>query len=80
MHKLKVLSGKDIILILSNFGFKEISQKGSHIKLSRITDNIKQSITIPNHKEIDKGTIKAILRQLTNYIPSKELNKYFYYD
>jgi predicted RNA binding protein YcfA (HicA-like mRNA interferase family) len=80
MPKLRVLSGQDLILILSNFDFEEISQKGSHIKLSRIIDNNNQSITIPNHKEIDKGTLKAIIRQLTNYIPLLELNQYFYHE
>jgi predicted RNA binding protein YcfA (HicA-like mRNA interferase family) len=51
MPKLKVLSGEDIIKILKTFGFLISGQKGSHIKLTRLLKHdLKQSITIPNHK------------------------------
>ena len=79
MPKLKVLSGEEAIKILNIFGFNVSSQKGIHVKLVRILpDNIRQSLTIPNHKEIDRGTLKAILRQAVKYIPEKELRDYFY--
>ena len=62
MPKLKTLSGEDIVKIFSKFDFKISSQKGSHVKLVRILpDGTKQSLTIPYHKELDKGTLKAIL-------------------
>ena len=81
MPKLKVLSGKDIMRISFLFGFEIISQKGSHIKLQRTTkDNTKQSVTVPNHHELDKGTLKSIIRQLSEYIFIDELNKHFYTD
>jgi len=35
MPRLKVLSGKDVVKILSRFGFMPVSQKESHVKLSR---------------------------------------------
>ncbi len=60
MPKLKVLSGKDLIKIFEFFGFLVAGQKGSHIKLLRIFENNRQTLAIPNHKEIDKGTLKAI--------------------
>jgi len=62
MPKLKVLSGTDVIKILLSFGFEISNRKGSHIKLIRNTNFGKQTLTIPNHTEIDKGTLKAILR------------------
>lgn len=37
MPKLKVLSGQDVIKILSVFGFLVVSQKSSHAKLAGIT-------------------------------------------
>ena len=43
MPKLKQLSGKDVIKILKKFGFEVHSQKGSHIKLRRITVKGKES-------------------------------------
>lgn len=63
MPKLKVLSGQDVIKILLFFGFMIALQRGSHVKLLRIKpDKTKQTLTIPNHSELDKGTLKAIYR------------------
>ncbi|HAB53283.1 MAG: hypothetical protein A2315_14660 [Ignavibacteria bacterium RIFOXYB2_FULL_35_12] len=78
MPKLKVLSGNDLIKIFNQFGFAVQSQKGSHVKLSRVTSNRKHVLVIPNHKEIDIGTLKAIYRQANKYISEKELFPYFY--
>ena len=79
MPKLKNLSGKEILKIFSLFDFEAISQRGSHVKLRRIlSGDIKQSLTIPLHKELDKGTIKAIFRQALRYIKEEELKPYFY--
>lgn len=77
--KLKILSGEEVVKILIQFDFKILSQKGSHVKLGRIlTDGVKQTITIPYHKELDKGTLKAIFRQALKYISEKDLKSYFY--
>lgn len=78
MSGLRVLSAKKIINIFSEFGFKVIGQKGSHIKLNRDFGGVNQSLVIPNHKEIDKGTTKAIYNQGLLYISEIELSKYFY--
>jgi predicted RNA binding protein YcfA (HicA-like mRNA interferase family) len=79
MPKLKVLSGQDVITILSLFGFAVASQKGSHIKLLRLlADGTRQTLTIPNHSHLDKGTLKAILRQASRYVPESELRMHFY--
>ena len=79
MPKLKVLSGIELIGIFINLDFKIAPQRGSHIKLVRYTrDNEKQVITVPNHNEIDKGTLKAIIRQAQKYISSELLKIYFY--
>ena len=79
MSKLKVLSGEDTIVIFKKLGFFISAQKGSHVKLCRIIDhNTKQTLTIPNHKELDRGTLKAIYRQALRYVPDEDLRKYFY--
>jgi predicted RNA binding protein YcfA (HicA-like mRNA interferase family) len=79
MSKLKILSGEDVIKIFESFNFSIISQKGSHVKLKRIVNNdFKQTLTIPNHKKLDRGTIKAIYNQALRYITEKELRKHFY--
>ncbi len=79
MPKLKVLSGDDVIKIFEDFGFAVDNQKGSHVKLKRgIENNFEQTLTIPRHKELDRGTLKAIYNQALKYIPENELRACFY--
>lgn len=80
MPRLKVLSGEDVIKILEFFNFKKIAQKGSHVKFRRVINKIHQNLTIPNHKEIDKGTLRAIFNQASKYISESELMPHFYYE
>jgi len=57
----KILSGKRLIKILCReFGFYFVSQKGSHVKLSKKI-SAKEFITIvPLHKELAHGTLRGI--------------------
>ena len=59
MSKLPVLSGREIVKILDKIGYREIRQRGSHIRL--ICQN-RKSITVPNYKIISKGLLRKILR------------------
>jgi len=79
MPRLKTLSGRDVVKILSRFGFKVVSQRGSHVKLRRVlSDGTKQTLTIPLHEELDMGTLRAIFRQALRYVPEEELKPHFY--
>jgi predicted RNA binding protein YcfA (HicA-like mRNA interferase family) len=81
MPKLKVLSGFDVVKILEIFGFTVAGQKGSHIKLARTSaEGLREILTIPRHKELDKGTLKAIIRQISRYVPQDQLQIHFYND
>jgi len=57
--KLPIISGKKLIKILAKLGFQITRQKGSHVILWK--NDI--YVTVPLHKEIKKGTLKAILKQ-----------------
>jgi predicted RNA binding protein YcfA (HicA-like mRNA interferase family) len=61
MPKLKMLSGKEVISVFQRFRFEIVGRKGSHVKLRRLEGGVKQTLTIPDHPEIDTGTLKAIL-------------------
>jgi len=77
--KLKRLSGTELVSLLEQFGFRFLKQKGSHIKLRRTnSEGKKETLTIPNHKEIDTGTLHAIFRQSSKYIPEEQLRNKFY--
>ena len=78
MSRIQVLSGEDVIKILESFDFIKVAQKGSHVKLRRTINKIHQTLTIPNHKEIDKGTLRAIFNQASKYISESELRPHFY--
>jgi len=63
MPKLPVLSGREVIKALSKIGFEAKRQRGSHIILVKRTKEGKRALVVPNHKEIDKGTLIEIIRQ-----------------
>ncbi len=58
-----VLSGHEVIKALKKFGFEPARQKGSHIVLVRVASDSKRAVVVPNHKEIDPGTLLEIIRQ-----------------
>ena len=81
MPKPRVLSGQDIVRIFESFGFSIADQRGSHIKLRRTTeDGARETLTVPDHKELDRGTVVGIFRQAIRYISETELRSHFYSD
>jgi predicted RNA binding protein YcfA (HicA-like mRNA interferase family) len=77
--RLKRLSGPEVVAAPRSFGFEVHTQKGSHIKLRRVTPlGERQTLTVPNHSELDTGTCRAILRQASRYIPLDNLRPFFY--
>ncbi|HEY4497897.1 MAG TPA: type II toxin-antitoxin system HicA family toxin [Candidatus Paceibacterota bacterium] len=78
MPRLRVLSGQEVIQAFERLGFSVIKQKGSHIKLQRITLNGKETLTVPLHDELDKGTLRGIYNQARRFVSEKELQPYFY--
>lgn len=63
MPKLPILSGHEAAKILSKAGFEIRRQKGSHIILVKETSGSKRAVVVPNHNEIDRGTLVEIIRQ-----------------
>jgi len=56
-----LLSGRNLAKIFENLGYEKVSQKGSHIKVKNdVTGSV---VIIPDHKELDRWTLKTILRQ-----------------
>jgi len=60
--KYPVLKPNEIIKALNEFGFRVISQKGSHIKL-RKDGTVAKTVIVPNHYEVARGTLQSILEQ-----------------
>jgi predicted RNA binding protein YcfA (HicA-like mRNA interferase family) len=60
MSKLPVISAPKLVKILSKLGYYTDHQTGSHIILRHNKPPFRR-LTIPNHKEIAKGTLGAII-------------------
>ncbi len=61
MSKLPRVSGRQCVSALNKAGFYNKRQHGSHIILRR--DDPFAQLVVPDHKELDRGTLRAIIRQ-----------------
>ena len=61
MSNLPRISGRECIKALDKVGFYFKRQEGSHIVLRR--DGPFAQVVVPDHKELDTGTLRAIIRQ-----------------
>ena len=62
MSQLPVLSGRQVVKALRKVGYEFDRQRGSHIVL-RQTAPPHRRLTVPDHDEVAKGTLRAIVRQ-----------------
>lgn len=61
MNKLPLVSGRQCVRALAKAGFHFKRQEGSHIVLRR--DEPFSQVTVPDHKELDRGTLRGIIKQ-----------------
>jgi predicted RNA binding protein YcfA (HicA-like mRNA interferase family) len=61
MSKLPRISGRECFKALGKVGFYLKRQEGSHMILRR--DSPFAQVVVPDHKELDSGTLRAIIRQ-----------------
>lgn len=62
MSKLPVVSGKEALKIFQKVGYELDHQTGSHMILRRNEPPYRR-LTVPNHKEIAKGTLRSLVRE-----------------
>jgi predicted RNA binding protein YcfA (HicA-like mRNA interferase family) len=61
MSKLPHISGRECVKALERAGFYFKRQHGSHVVLR--CDNPFAQVVVPDHDELDRGTLRAIIRQ-----------------
>lgn len=61
MTGLPRVSGQDCVKALGKIGFYLKRQHGSHLILRR--DDPLGQVVVPNHRELDRGTLRAIIKQ-----------------
>lgn len=57
---LPVLSGREVVRILESLGWKVARQSGSHVVM--VKEGQMATLSIPDHREIAKGTLRSIIR------------------
>ena len=62
MSHLPCVSGREVVKALGRIGYQFDRQRGSHIVLRHI-DPPHRRVTVPDHSEVAKGTLRAIIRQ-----------------
>lgn len=62
MSKLPVLSGHDAAKALRKIGYEIDHQTGSHMILRQAKIPFRR-LTVPDHKELAKGTLRSIIRE-----------------
>ena len=77
MPKLPQVSGAELVRLLQSLGYEVVRQRGSHIRLKKITAMGEHAITVPAHKVIAKGTLSDIIGRVSlwNSIGREELNR-----
>lgn len=57
-----VISGRDLIRRLEQiYGYEVVRQRGSHVRI-RTLQGGKHSLTVPDHREIARGTLDGIVK------------------
>jgi predicted RNA binding protein YcfA (HicA-like mRNA interferase family) len=59
---LPVLSGRDVVKALAKIGYLLDRHRGSHMIL-RHQSPPHRRLTVPDHAEVAKGTLRALIRQ-----------------
>jgi len=63
LGKLRVLSGAEACRILEGHGFVEVRRRGSHIVMQKTDSDTTITVPVPDHAELRRGTLRAIIRQ-----------------
>lgn len=62
MSRLPRISGRRVVKALKKAGYEFDRQRGSHMILRR-HEAPHRRVVVPDHKEVAKGTLRAIIRQ-----------------
>ncbi len=63
MGRLRVLSAAEVCHILTENGFVQVRQRGSHIIMQKKLPDTTVTVPVPNYSEIKIGTLQSIIRQ-----------------
>ena len=59
MPGLPVLSGDEFVRLMRLLGYEQVRSRGSHMRLRA---EGRPPLTVPRHRELDRGTLRALIR------------------
>jgi predicted RNA binding protein YcfA (HicA-like mRNA interferase family) len=62
---LPVVSSRTLIAFMQSFGYEVMRQRGSHVRLRLRNPRGEWHETVPDHREIARGTLRSILRRMS---------------
>jgi len=73
--RLPSISGKSLIRFLESEGYDIVRQRGSHVRMEKMTHVGRHKITIPVHNPVAKGTLADIIGKVSIWcqIEKKEM-------
>jgi len=63
LGRLRVFTGKELCRLLTQHGFQQVRQRGSHAVMQKRTATSTVTVPVPMHDEIRIGTLQSIIRQ-----------------
>lgn len=64
-EKLPTVSGKVLVEFLQALGYENVRQRGSHVRMVKLTPAGSHKISIPVHTPMAKGTLADILSKVS---------------
>lgn len=67
--------------LLQGIGFVVDRTRGSHATLVRVAPGcVRQVVTVPMHRQLALGTLRAIHRRVARFVPEEDLKPGFFTD
>ena len=77
--RLRRLTAREVLRALGSFGFEVVATRGSHAKLRRVLpDGQRHTLTVPLHRSLAPGTLRAIFRHAIRFVPEPDLRRWFF--
>ena len=61
-------SGADLVQRLARVGYEQTRQRGSHVRLTKVSPDGTHHVTVPLHNPIRLGTLNSILRDVAAHL------------
>ncbi len=73
--RLPPASGREVVRLLERLGYEIVRQRGSHIRLRKVTELGEHNITVPAHRTMARGTLNDVLNKVSLWsgIPKETL-------